>query len=187
MKRIFFVPLATIMLSACVLFSSCLGSFSLFNRLLSWNRTIDDKFINELIFIALWIVPVYQIAMLADLVVLNSLEFWSDENPLAEGDVRHIKSANGDFTVTVQKDGYHIEKDGTEASFDFRFNHKSRVWSMEINGESTPLLQIGDDKQALMFLPDGTTMTVALNQAGVTAFKQAALTKNLYVYGGNQE
>ena len=71
-------------LASSVLFSSCIGSFGLTNKLLSWNSNIDSKFVNELVFIAFWIVPVYEISALADVLVLNSIEFWSGSNPVAD-------------------------------------------------------------------------------------------------------
>ena len=39
-------------LASSVLFSSCIGSFGLTNKLLSWNSNIDSKFVNELVFIS---------------------------------------------------------------------------------------------------------------------------------------
>ena len=36
-----------------------------------------SKFVNELVFFAFWILPVYEVSGLADLLVLNSIEFWS--------------------------------------------------------------------------------------------------------------
>ena len=71
------------MLSGSVLFSSCIGSFGLWNSLKDWNQGVSNKFVNELIFLAFHIVPVYEIAYLADALVLNSIEFWSGSNPTA--------------------------------------------------------------------------------------------------------
>lgn len=51
--------------------------FSLTNKLLTWNRQVGSKFVNELVFFALWILPVYEVSGLADLLVLNSIEFWA--------------------------------------------------------------------------------------------------------------
>ena len=74
------------------MFSSCIGSFRLTNKLLAWNQTIDSKFVNELVFIAFCIVPVYPISAMADLIVINSIEFWSGENPVADtGKVKTIE------------------------------------------------------------------------------------------------
>ena len=78
------------MLSGSVLFSSCIGSFGLWNSLKDWNQGVSNKFVNELIFLAFHIVPVYEIAYLADALVLNSIEFWSGSNPTASiGEVKN--------------------------------------------------------------------------------------------------
>ena len=89
-------------LASSVLFSSCIGSFGLTNKLLSWNSNIDSKFVNELVFIAFWIVPVYEISALADVLVLNSIEFWSGSNPVADaGTVKTINGKDGVYTCLL--------------------------------------------------------------------------------------
>ena len=69
-KKSLTLLLATTVASS-ILFSSCIGSFGLTNKLLTWNRSIDSKFVNELVFIAFWIVPVYEISALADVLVIQ--------------------------------------------------------------------------------------------------------------------
>lgn len=51
------LTLVAFVLSGSILLSSCVGSFGLFNRLSSWNRTLGNKFVNELVFLAFNIVP----------------------------------------------------------------------------------------------------------------------------------
>ena len=86
------------MLSGSVLFSSCIGSFGLWNSLKDWNQGVSNKFVNELIFLAFHIVPVYEIAYLADALVLNSIEFWSGSNPTASiGEVKTVQGENGEY------------------------------------------------------------------------------------------
>ena len=53
--------IATI-LGCSLLFNSCIGSFGLFNRLNTWNQSIGNKFVNELVLLAFNIVPVYGVA-----------------------------------------------------------------------------------------------------------------------------
>lgn len=62
-------------LASSVLFSSCIGSFALFNKVLDWNQGLGNKFVNELVFICLNIIPVYGISALIDAIVLNTIEF----------------------------------------------------------------------------------------------------------------
>ena len=149
-KKSLTLLLATTVASS-ILFSSCIGSFGLTNKLLTWNRSIDSKFVNELVFIAFWIVPVYEISALADVLVINSIEFWSGSNPVADvGNVKTIDGKDGVYTVETKVDGYHIQKEGDEKAVDLVFN------------------------EVVMYLPDGKEMNVELNQAGVLAFQQVA-------------
>jgi hypothetical protein len=63
--------------------TSCVGPYNAFNSVASWNsRATDNKWLNELIYIGLYIVPVYQVAALGDAVIFNSLEFWTGDNPI---------------------------------------------------------------------------------------------------------
>lgn len=61
-------------MAGMLLTSSCVGSFSLFNKLASWNkRATGNKFLNELIFLV--ISPAYAVVGAVDVLVLNSIEF----------------------------------------------------------------------------------------------------------------
>ena len=40
------MSLVCFLLSGCILFSSCIGSFGLFNKLKDWNQGIGNKFVN---------------------------------------------------------------------------------------------------------------------------------------------
>lgn len=87
-------------LGCSLLFNSCIGSFGLFNRLNTWNQSIGNKFVNELVLLAFNIVPVYGVAYFADVLVINSIEFWSGSNPMANvGDIKKVKGENGNYMV----------------------------------------------------------------------------------------
>ena len=175
MKKKSLTVLVATVLASSVLFSSCIGSFGLSNKLLDWNQNIDNKFVNELVFIVFWIVPVYEISVLADVLVLNSIEFWSGSNPVADaGTVKTIETKDGTYAIETKKDGYYIQKEGEEKGVDLVFNEADQTWSAEANGESVKLLQFKGDDEVVMYLPDGKEMNVELNQAGVFAFKQVA-------------
>ncbi len=70
MKKNLTKPVIAVLLGALT-FSSCIGSFSLTNSVLNWNkRATDTKFVNEIIFVL--ISPAYAVCSVADLLVLNS-------------------------------------------------------------------------------------------------------------------
>ena len=81
MKKNSITVAALILLAATLPLQSCIGKFALTNKVLSWNNQVGSKFVNELVFFAFWILPVYEVTSIADLLVLNSIEFWSGNNP----------------------------------------------------------------------------------------------------------
>jgi len=181
MKRKFMVMATAILVSSSMLFSSCIGSFSLFNKLLGWNNTVGDKWVNELVFIALWIVPVYEIASFIDIVILNSIEFWTGENPTAEVKVQEIDTKEGKFIVTTDANGHKVQKAGSDELVEFRFNADVNGWDLVVDNEDiNPLFQFVGDNQALVYLANGSTMTVDLSQAGMMAFRQVIQNKTYF-------
>ena len=76
MRKIRISVAAILLAGTSLVFTSCIGSFGLTNKVLSWNRNIGSKFVNELVFLAFWILPVYEVTALADVLVINSIEFW---------------------------------------------------------------------------------------------------------------
>lgn len=71
--------------ASAALLCSCLGPNNMFRGLNSWNsRATDSRWWNELIYVGLWIVPVYELTFIGDVLIFNSLEFWGAENPIGE-------------------------------------------------------------------------------------------------------
>lgn len=173
MKKNYFTLLA-VMLSGSLLFSSCIGSFGLFNRLNSWNQSVGTKFVNELVFLAFNILPVYGVAYFADALVINSIEFWSGSNPMANvGDVKKVKGENGNYLVKTLENGYSITKEGETASMDLIYNKEANTWNVVADGESAELIKMNNDGTADLFLPNGEKMNVTLDAQGMIAARQA--------------
>ena len=135
------------MLGGSIMFSSCIGSFGLWNNLKDWNQGVSNKFVNELIFVAFHIVPVYEIAYLADVLVLNSIEFWSGSNPTASiGEVKEVKGENGEYLVKTNTDGYTITKKGEEKSVDLVYNKDNNTWNAVADGQSFELVKMNEER-----------------------------------------
>ena len=57
------------------------GPNNALNRLNNWNSELSDsKFLNELAFLGLNIIPVYSLWYAGDLLIFNSWEFWTGKN-----------------------------------------------------------------------------------------------------------
>ena len=164
MKKHF--KLTAMLLTATILFSSCIGSFRLTNNIKDWNEGLGDKFVNELVFIALHIVPIYEIAIFIDGVVLNSIEFWTGEDVVAEpGETKIVKNSQGqDVQVTALENGYTISNG--ETAMNLLFDAENQVWSAEYNNQSTDLVKLNGDNTAQLFV-GGEVVDVTLDAQGI--------------------
>ena len=61
----------------------CIGSFRLTGSLLDWNKQLSNKFVNELVFLGLNVMPVYFFSLMGDAFIFNTIEFWGGANPIS--------------------------------------------------------------------------------------------------------
>lgn len=167
------MTLVCALLAGSLLFTSCIGSFKMWNGLKDWNQGVGDKFVNELVFIALHIVPVYEIAYLADLVVLNTIEFWSGSNPMASNEVKEIKGENGEYLVKANNNGYTITNKDDNQSMDLVYNQETQTWNAVTDTENIELVKINNNGTVSINMQNGTSMTVMPDMQGVAAARAA--------------
>ena len=157
------------MVAFSIMFSSCIGSFQLTSKLKNFNDGIGSKWVNELVFVAFCIVPVYELSALADVLVLNSIELWSGKKALADaGDTKIIKNSKGqDIEVKTLENGYALN-DGTN-TMNIVFNEKEQIWSAEYEDQVMNLIRLVDENNAQLFLKNGEVMDITLNADGIEA------------------
>ena len=117
MKKKLTKPVIAVLLGALT-FSSCIGSFGLTNSVLDWNkRATDNKFVNEIIFVL--ISPAYAVCSFADLLVLNSIEFWTGNKVIGQvGTTKDVMGKDGRmYAIKTLKNGYEITDPDGEKSF----------------------------------------------------------------------
>lgn len=173
MKKKYLSVAILLTVAASLTFTSCIGSFTLTNKLLGWNRNISNKFVNEVVFFAFWVIPVYEVSALADMVVLNSIEFWSGNNPMASG-TKVIEGENGRYLVNCDGKGYTITSEADGSSVRLDFDTPSQTWSVvTAEGESYPFLTFVDDTHVKVPAADGSYTVVELSEAGSYAYRNA--------------
>lgn len=170
MKKPFLKAGIILTLAATLTLTSCIGSFSLTNKLLDWNRGIDNKFVNEVVFFCFWVIPVYEVCALADVLVLNSIEFWSGDNPVAVG-TKVIDGKDGRYIVECDGKGYTItsENDGSVVRLDFE--QADRSWSVTVNDETVKFMTFVDDTHVNVLDANGDFQLVELSEAGLMAYQ----------------
>lgn len=153
--------------------SSCIGSFGLTNTVLDWNkRATDNKFVNELIFIV--ISPAYAVCSVADLFVLNSIEFWTGEKVVAEvGKTKDVMGKDGRmYAIKTLKNGYEITDPEGEKSY-FVFNKKKKSWSYSKDGDIRELFSFNEDGSIQACLPSGEKINVPADANGLYQVRMA--------------
>jgi uncharacterized protein DUF3332 len=68
--------------------SGCFGPFNLTKNVYNWNSGIkgsgevNDKWMKEIVFFGMIVIPVYMFSALLDAFVFNAIQFWSGTNPV---------------------------------------------------------------------------------------------------------
>lgn len=178
MKKKYF-SVAVVLTAACsLMFSSCIGSFSLSNKVLSWNNQIGSKFVNEVVFFCFWIVPVYEITCLADILVVNSIEFWSGRSPVV-AETKVVDGKDARYEVERDMTGYTITNLSDDSVVRFDFNQAENSWSVSANGMTTKFMEYVDDTHVRMLNQEGGFTEVELTQDGVYAYEQMVMSAQL--------
>lgn len=170
MKKRYLTPAVLCVLMGSMTLTSCIGSFRLTNSVLKWNNQVGSKFLNELVFVAFWILPVYEVTSLADILVINSIEFWSGKNPLTAS-TKVVDTPDGRYTIACDGKGYTITNTLTSQTTRLDFVEKTRTWTVDVKGEKLPLMTFVDDSHVKMMTPEGDYRIVEISANGVMAYK----------------
>lgn len=147
---------------------SCIGSFALTNKVMSWNHQVGSKFINELVFFAFWILPVYEVTSIADLLVLNSIEFWSGNNPVVAS-TKTVETEQGTYYIASDAKGYEITvPNGQKIRLDF--DTDTDTWSVLEDGVEYPFMTMLDSNHVKMITPSGDFRITELSEEGLQAY-----------------
>ena len=175
MKKIS-LKVVTCLVAGGLMFSSCIGSYSLFNKFTSWElRMTKSKFVNAIIGFVINIVCI-PVTLVVDSLVLNTIEFWSGENPLQSniGKTQQVIGQDGRlYAVKTLKNGYEVtDPDGLVTLF--TYNKKENSWSMSQNGLTKELFRFNPDGQSISTVMNGEEKDFTLNEQGVYEARMAA-------------
>lgn len=178
MKKNTFAVAVILSAAAMLPMQSCIGSFSLTHKVLSWNNQVGSKFVNELVFFAFWILPVYEVTSIADLFVLNTIEFWSGNNPV-EASTKVIDTDQGRYYIACDGKGYTISApNGDEVRLDFEA--ETQTWSvLSAEGEAFPFMTMIDDSHVKIIDREGNMRLTELSAQGVMAYSAAVSGENM--------
>jgi Domain of unknown function (DUF3332) len=90
--------------------TACYGPFNLtrnvyhFNSGIKGSSEVNEKWMKEIVFFGMIVIPVYMFSALLDAFIFNSIQFWTGDNPvkLTQGPDGHIQEVQvGDQTISV--------------------------------------------------------------------------------------
>ena len=159
-------------LAGSFLFSSCIGSFSLFNQYAAWQKDMtSNKFINAIV--GFFLMPIVGgVTLFIDAVVLNTIEFWTGENPVAQnvGKTQEVMGQDGLlYAVKTLRNGYEITNPSGDVTL-LTYNKKEDSWYIKQNGVTQKLFQFNEDGQSVRI----GNRDFSLNEQGVNAARMAA-------------
>ncbi|MFY1824765.1 DUF3332 domain-containing protein [Myxococcus fulvus] len=168
--------------------TGCFGSFKLTQKIWQFNKNISgEKFVQWLMFLVLVIVPVYQLGSLIDALIINSIEFWSGNNPVSsvdgEDDGTRVVRLSPTDVLRMSRDAesgvmrLELEREGQEPVI--------RYFEPLENG-----MAVRDDAGALLVRAEGAADgAVAVTDAAGTTLtvhggEALALARRIYEEGG---
>ena len=113
--------------------SGCYGPFRLTTKLHQWNGNVSNKkFVNELVFLGLCILPAYELCTLGDVLIFNSIEFWGgqDRITMKAGDVEEgqVMYAGHPYHVTKSLNKVVVASEETAAVAEFQYFPEEESW-----------------------------------------------------------
>lgn len=79
---------AAALLSVMTMSTACYGPFNLTRNVYHWNSNIkgsgqvNDKWMKEIVFFGMLIIPAYMFSALLDTFIFNSMHFWTGDSPI---------------------------------------------------------------------------------------------------------
>lgn len=144
MKKLKLLLLSVLISSLLLMQTGCYGSFTLTNKVYDWNGTVGNDIAVEIVFLALIIIPVYEVTLFIDGIILNTIEFFTGSNPLAMKNIDENNSLvnykEHNYKISHMENGFTIEViDGIYKGQFFEVSKINKEWVMKNNGKEVLL------------------------------------------------
>jgi hypothetical protein len=140
--------------------TGCIGSFGLFNKVLDWNKHLSgNKFVNWLVFALFFVVQVYELTLVFDIFINNSIEFWTGSSliagePGAPGE-RRVAQLDADHILELERaaDGRTVHllltrADGASWARSFRYGQDK----IEVLDGEAPIAEVSLDASSALVI-----------------------------------
>ncbi|MCK9557827.1 MAG: DUF3332 domain-containing protein [Candidatus Cloacimonetes bacterium] len=161
------VSMALVAIILTVGVAGCFGNFAATRKVYEFNETFGDKWVNTVMFWVLSIVPVYSVASFADVVLFNTIEFWTGSNPIAMGPndevIKYASEDGKNLKITIRQNEVLVEDmDNPENEIELSYKPLEKSWYYQSDNGLVKIASLSEDK-ADFITPTGKVYT--LNQA----------------------
>jgi hypothetical protein len=133
--------------------SGCFGPFNLTRNVYNWNSGIkgsgevNEKWMKEIVFFGMIVIPVYMFSALLDAFVFNAIQFWSGSNPVKvtqgpDGHIHAVQIVDQNILVTWSED------------------HRSAALTYQQQGRIIKTALIVEDDNGYRLLEGGRTLVL---------------------------
>ena len=177
--------------------TACYGPFNLTKNVYHWNsnikggKEVNEKWMKEIVFFGMIIIPVYMFSALLDAFIFNSIQFWSGDSPIKASDLNddgqtkiaqvgdltmRWTSTNEGATVTYERRGI-IERRATIMSSEtgYRLVNESGNTLAEVEYAADGTLTVLDHDCKVIQRWTGDQMRVIVQNHGTTLGESVAL------------
>jgi hypothetical protein len=94
---------ATVLLGFMTMTTACYGPFNLTKNVYHWNSNVkgsgevNSKWMREIVFFGMFVLPVYEFSALLDAFIFNSIHFWTGDSPVKSSTI----SSDGTKVTTL--------------------------------------------------------------------------------------
>lgn len=165
-RAISLLAAAVLAFASTPVLQGCYGNFALTKKVYKWNGTLGNKWINSIIMVGLTIIPVYQVSMFIDGVILNVVQFWTGSNPVAmrpgEKEVQTVAVNGKTYTLTATQNRMEIalQEPGVKP-VQLNYDPDQQAWLVVTEVGSKKVAQ-HDGNELILFLADGSRRTLSL-------------------------
>lgn len=146
-----------------VVLAGCFGNFQLTRNLYTWNSQVGSKFANTAVMWVMLIIPVYSVCSFIDFAILNVVEFWTGENPLAmsEGqiDIRLLEQDGKVYEIRASRNRFDItqlEGENADESVAVIYDPADGSWYLKSASQIQKIAELNGGLLDLYY-PDGKT------------------------------
>ena len=144
--------------------AGCFGNFAASRKVYEFNQNFGGKWENQIMYWVLNIVPVYYAAQALDVILFNTIEFWTGSNPIAMGPgeevIRYASQDGRDYKITIRQNQVvleDLENPGQEMELSFKPLDQS--WYFQ-SAEGEIKIATVSEGEAEFFLPSGKSYTL---------------------------